>query len=70
MEIVGAENRGKISSLSRIADNLTRAFSAVVAGYIMANWNYEIPYFITACTYLLASLVYYRAFKGWEKKAE
>lgn len=70
MEIVGAESRGKISSLSRIADNLTRAFSAVVAGYIMANWNYEIPYFITALTYLTASVVYYRAFKGWEKKTE
>jgi len=67
MEMVGAENRGKVSSLSRIADNLTRALSAVVAGYIMANWSYEIPYFFTAITYLLASLVYYRAFKGWAK---
>ena len=68
MEIVGAENRGKVSSLSRIADNLTRAISAVVAGYIMANWSYEIPYFFTAAMYLLASLVYYRAFRGWERK--
>jgi MFS family permease len=68
MEIVGAENRGKVSSLSRIADNLTRALSAVVAGYIMHNWSYEIPYFITATMYLLASFVYYRAFKGWEEK--
>ncbi|MGE5579159.1 MAG: MFS transporter [Bacillota bacterium] len=70
MEIVGAENRGKVSSLSRIADNLTRALSAVVAGYIMANWSYEIPYFFTACTYLMASLVYYRAFRGWAKAKE
>jgi MFS family permease len=69
MEIVGPENRGKVSSLSRIADNLTRALSAVVAGYIMANWSYEIPYFFTAITYFLASVVYYRAFRGWSAPA-
>jgi len=69
MEMVGAESRGKVSSLSRIADNLTRALSAVVAGYIMANWNYDIPYFITAVTYLAASIVYFRAFRGWEAKS-
>ncbi len=70
MEIVGADRRGKVSSLMRIADNLTRAVSAVVAGLIMTNWSYEIPYFFTAALYLLASLVYYRSFRGWERVSQ
>lgn len=68
MEVVDADRRGKVSSLMRIADNLTRAVSAAIAGWIMANWNYEIPYFFTAVLYLMASVVYYRAFKGWENR--
>lgn len=68
MEIVGADRRGKVSSLMRIADNLARAGSAAVAGWIMANWSYEVPYFFTAVLYLLASAVYYRSFRGWEKR--
>lgn len=69
MEIVGAERRGKISSLMRIADNITRSVSAVVAGYIMANWSYEAPYFFTSVLYLLASAVYWRAFRNWSLTA-
>lgn len=65
MEIVGADRRGKMSSLSRIADNITRSASAAVAGYIMANWSYEAPYFFTAALYLMASVVYWRAFRNW-----
>jgi MFS family permease len=65
MEIVTAEKRGKMSSLMRIADNVTRSGSAAVAGYIMANWSYEVPYFFTAALYLLASWVYWRAFRNW-----
>ncbi len=70
MEIVPAEHRGKVSSLMRIADNLTRAASAIVAGWIMTNWSYEVPYFFTAALYLLASLVYYRSFRGWERVSQ
>ena len=70
MELVGADRRGKVSSLMRIADNLTRAASAAAAGYIMAHWNYEIPYFFTAVLYLLASAVYYRSFRGMDRRMD
>ncbi|HHX28422.1 MAG TPA: MFS transporter [Firmicutes bacterium] len=68
MEIVDAEKRGKMSSLMRIADNVTRSASAVVAGYVMANWSYEVPYFFTAILYVLASVIYWRAFRHWNRE--
>lgn len=68
MEIVDAEKRGKMSSLMRIADNVTRSASAVVAGYVMANWSYEVPYFFTAILYVLASVIYWRAFRSWDRE--
>lgn len=64
MEIVEPDKRGKISSLMRISDNISRGFSAAAAGYIMSRWSYEAPYFFTAVLYLLASLVYWRSFRG------
>lgn len=64
MELVEPDDRGKISSLMRISDNVSRALSAVAAGYIMSRWNYEIPYFFTAILYFLASVVYWKAFGG------
>lgn len=63
MEIVATNERGKVSSLMRISDNLARSLSAVAAGYIMVRWNYEIPYFLTAILYFFASMLYWRAFK-------
>lgn len=64
MEIVEPDKRGKISSLMRISDNISRAFSAAAAGYVMSRWSYEAPYFFTAVLYLLASFVYWRSFRG------
>lgn len=64
MEIVEPDKRGKVSSLMRISDSVSRAFSAAAAGYIMSRWSYEAPYFFTAVLYLLASLVYWRWFRG------
>lgn len=70
MEIVDADRRGKVSSLMRIADNMTRSASAVVAGYIMAGWSYEAPYFITAVLYIGAAAVYWMSFRNWSASAE
>jgi predicted MFS family arabinose efflux permease len=67
MEITDSTKRGKISSLMRVSDNAARACSAAAAGHIMARWSYEAPYFVTSTFYLLASLVYWRAFRGREQ---
>jgi MFS family permease len=68
MEIVEADKRGKISSLMRISDNIARSLSAYTAGYIMSRYNYEIPYFITAVLYFLASVIYWKGFGGREEE--
>ncbi len=67
MEIIDASRRGKMSSLMRISDNVSRSISAAVAGIMMAKLGYEVPYFFTAALYLLASLVYWKAFRKKEK---
>ncbi len=67
MEITDSSKRGKMSSLMRISDSTARSLSAAAAGYIMSRWSYETPYFITAGFYLLASFIYWRAFRGREK---
>ena len=64
MEIIEPDKRGKVSSLMRISDNVSRAASAAAAGYIMSRWSYEAPYFFTAVLYFLASLLYWRSFRG------
>ena len=69
MEIIDLSKRGKMSSLMRISDSAARAFSAAAAGYIMSRWSYEAPYFVTSAFYLLASIVYWRAFRGREKRS-
>jgi len=69
MEIIDSSKRGKMSSLMRISDSAARAFSAAAAGYIMSRWSYEAPYFVTSAFYLLASIVYWRAFRGREKRS-
>lgn len=66
MEIVPKDRRGTVSSLMRIADNVSRALSAYAAGYIMHRWNYETPYFLTAALYIAASWVYWKAFSKRE----
>lgn len=68
MEIVEPNERGKISSLMRISDNVSRALSTMAAGYIMSRWNYQAPYFITAILYFIASVVYWKAFGGRERE--
>lgn len=68
MEITDPSRRGKMSSLMRIFDSTARSFSAAAAGYIMSQWSYEAPYFVTAAFYLLASFIYWRAFRGREKR--
>ncbi|MGI6628493.1 MAG: MFS transporter [Bacillota bacterium] len=66
MEIVEPNERGKVSSLIRISDNISRSLSAAAAGYIMSRWNYEAPYLLTAILYFAASVVYWKAFRGRE----
>ncbi len=68
MEIMPSDLRGTTSSFMRIADSVARALSAAAAGWIMTVWGYDIPYFFTAVLYVIASVVYYRYFVGYDQK--
>lgn len=70
MEIIKEGERSIFASINNISGNLSRAVSAVVAGFIMKNFSngYEIPYFITAILYLAATIYFYKSFTTLELK--
>jgi len=67
MEIMDKDLRGTTSSFMRIADSVARALSAAAAGWIMIYWGYDVPYFFTAVLYVIASIVYYKYFAGYDQ---
>lgn len=66
MELVKDYERSIFASLNNVSSSISRALSAILAGYIMKNFanGYEIPYFITAILYLIATVYFYKAFKN------
>lgn len=70
MELIEPSERSIFASINGISNNLSRAFSAMVGGFIMNVLpnGYEVPYFITAITYIIATLFFYRAFRGIDDK--
>ncbi|MFA7573445.1 MAG: MFS transporter [Lutispora sp.] len=67
MEIVGDEERSALSSLISLSNHITRGISASVAGFIMTNVSYELPYYITAALYIMAIFLFAKIF---ERKKE
>lgn len=67
MELVESENRSILSSLNNVSNNLSRALSAVIAGFIMKNFarGYEIPYYITTVLYVVGAIYFYKNFKSY-----
>lgn len=68
MEITPSEHRATLASLMGMAQNLSRAASATLGGWLMEKTNYSVPYFVTTLLYLGASLYYWRAFAPREKE--
>ncbi len=70
MELIEEHERPMFASINNISNNLSRALSAVVAGFIMNNFSrgYEIPYFITSIMYIAGTAYFYKCFKGFDKK--
>lgn len=68
MEIVGDEERSALSSLMNLSNHITRGISASVAGFIMANISYELPYYITAVLYITAILLFARILTAGKRK--
>ncbi|PRR78303.1 putative transporter [Clostridium liquoris] len=70
MEMVDNDHRPIFSSIINISSNLSRALSAMVAGFIMNNLanGYEIPYFITAIMYIGGTVYFYKCFNTLDKR--
>lgn len=68
MEIVPREHRATTASLMSMSNNLTRAVSATVGGYMMDNISNSAPYYGTAVIYTIAVLFYFRSFMPVEER--
>lgn len=71
MELVETSERSIFASANNIAGNVSRALSAVVAGFIMKNFanGYELPYFITAILYIIGTIYFHKCFCSLNKKS-
>lgn len=67
MEITPTEQRASVASLVGMAQNLSRAGSAIFGGWLMEKTNYSVPYFITAILYLIASIYFWKVFTPRER---
>jgi MFS family permease len=70
MELVENEKRSVLSSILNLSSSFTRAISAVAAGFMMKHFanGYEIPYYITTCLYVVATVYFYKTFKSYNSK--
>ena len=68
MEIVEPEQRATTASLMSMANNLSRAVSATVGGFMMDRYGNGSPYFLTAVIYSAAVFWYYTHFYEEEKR--
>ena len=68
MEITPIPLRATVSSLMGVAQNLSRAMSVSIGGWLMGTMGYSVPYFVTAFLYLVASVFYWYAFADPEKE--
>ncbi len=72
MELIEENERSIFASINNISNNLSRALSAVVGGFIMNKFShgYEVPYFITSIMYIIATVYFYKSFRGFDKKSK
>ncbi|MGL5123157.1 MAG: MFS transporter [Fusobacteriaceae bacterium] len=63
MDIVEEQDRALMSSLILMTSYLTRALSVIVAGYVMENISYNLPYYVTVVLYLSGTFTFYKFFK-------
>ena len=67
MEVVQTEERATTSGLTTMADNIPRALGSSVAGQMMTEGNYVLPYMITSVLYFFGSTLFLTFFQKTEK---
>ncbi|MGL6065382.1 MAG: MFS transporter [Fusobacteriaceae bacterium] len=63
MDIVEEQDRALMSSLILMTSYLTRAVSVIIAGYVMENISYNLPYYVTVVLYLSGTYTFYKIFR-------
>lgn len=65
MELVEEKMQPILSSAINFSGNISRALSVCIAGFIMKYMTngYEIPYYLTATLYVIATIYFYRKFR-------
>ena len=64
MEALPAQLRARASSLNNLVWNVGWAFSSSVAGMIIQNFGFAVPFYLTAGLYATAAISFYLAFRG------
>lgn len=62
MEVLEASERATVASMLSLVWSLGWGVSAAVGGYIMQNYSYTLPYFITCVFYILSAGLFHRFF--------
>ena len=64
METLPAERRARSTSLNNLVWNVGWAASATLSGWIIQQFGYAVPFYITATLYGVATIYFYLAFRG------
>ena len=67
MEVVQTEERATTSGLTTMADRIPRAVGSSIAGQMMTQGNYVLPYMMTSSFYFFASTLFLTFFQKTEK---
>ena len=67
MEVVQTEERATTSGLTTMADRIPRAVGSSIAGQMMTQGNYVLPYMMTSAFYFFASTLFLTFFQKTEK---
>ncbi len=67
MEVVQTEERAPTSGLIIMADRIPRAVGSSIAGQMMTEGNYVLPYMITSVLYFFGSTLFLTFFRKAEK---
>lgn len=66
MEIVPDDARATVNSIATMAWNLSWTFSTAFSGWVMQNYGYAIPYYLTAFCYAVSAVSFYYLFNKRE----
>ena len=67
MEVVQTEERATTSGFTTMADRIPRAVGSSIAGQMMTQGNYVLPYMITSVLYFFGSTLFLTFFRKMEK---